>query len=46
MTKVRFLALFAASVLLIIVSTTVLTKAPKQPHTFTGGVMVGDTSSG
>ena len=42
MTKFRFLALFAALALLFIVSTTVLAQAPKQPHVFTGEVMVGD----
>ena len=42
MTKFRFLALFAALALLFVVSTTVLAQAPKQPHVFTGEVMVGD----
>ena len=43
MTKFRFLALFAALALLLTVSTTVLAQgAPKQPHVFTGEVMVGD----
>ena len=43
MTKFRFLALFAALALLLTVSTTVLAQgAPKQPHVFTGMVMVGD----
>ncbi len=42
MTKFRFLALFAALALLFIVSITVLAQAPKQPHVFTGEVMVGD----
>ena len=42
MTKFRFLALFAALALLLTVSTTVLAQAPKQPHVFTGSVMVGD----
>ena len=42
MTKFRFLTLFAALALLLTVSTTVLAQAPKQPHVFTGEVMVGD----
>jgi hypothetical protein len=43
MIKFRFLALFAALALLLTVSTTVLAQgAPKQPHVFTGEVMVGD----
>ncbi len=42
MTKFRFLALFAALALLFIVSIMVLAQAPKQPHVFTGEVIVGD----
>ena len=42
MTKFRFLALFAALALLLTVSTTVLAQQPKQPHVFTGEVMIGE----